>query len=108
MICCCLPTYGPLLAKDSIFVSSGRLYSKLINKARTFYTNRESSEGRSASRKELGFRSFVRCHNDSSDREVEEIALTHAAEGFKSGEQHAAGGAFPMSAISIESTVEMV
>lgn len=108
VICCCLPTYGPILPKDSMIVLPKRLYSKLVSKIRALATKGAMSGARSVSRKESESRSPIRRYQNLSDGGADGVVLTHAARGFESAEQHVAGRDIPLSAISIKSTVEMV
>ncbi len=80
----------------------------LIDRIRASVNNRARSEGGSVSRRKLGFKSPVQRYNNLRAEGADGIVLTHAARGFESAEQHVAGRDIPLSAISIESTVEMV
>ena len=62
----------------------------------------------SVSRKELESKSPIRRCQDLSDGGADGVVLTQAAGGFNSVEQFVAGRDIPLSAVSIESTVEMV
>ena len=108
VICCCLPTYGPILPKDNIFVLPKRLYSKLVSKVRASANKGASSEGGLVSRNILGFKSPIRRYDDLGDARADSVFLTQAAGEFRSAEQFVEGRDVPLSAISTKSTVEMV
>ncbi len=108
VICCCLPTFGPILSKDSPLIVARGLYSKLASKIRVSARSRQRSEQGPDSQTRLGLRSQFHRFDNADDGGADEIALTHAAGGFEPTEQHVAGRDFPMNAISVKSTVEMV
>ena len=108
VICCCLPTYGPILPKDSIFVLPRCLYSKLVSKTRASATKGAMSGEGSASRKELESESPIRRYRNLGDGGADGVVLIEATGGFNSVEQFVAGRDLPLSAVSIKSTVEMV
>ncbi|KAM0799997.1 hypothetical protein BDR22DRAFT_889961 [Usnea florida] len=108
VICCCLPTFGPILSKDSLLIPARNFYSKLISRIRVSASSRESAEQRLDSQKRLGLKSQFHRFDNASDGGADEIALTRAAGRFEPTELHVAGRDFPMNAISVKSTVEMV
>ena len=108
MICCCLPTYGPILPKDNIIVLLKRLYSKLVGKIRAFATKEAMSAEGSVSRKELESSLPVRRYQNPGDGGADGVRITPATGGSKSIEPYVAGRDIPLSAVSIKSAVEMV
>ena len=79
-----------------------------MSKIRVSASSRERSEQGLASQKRSGPKSQFHRFDNASDGGADEIALTHAAGGFEPTEPHIAGRDFPMNAISVKSTVEMV
>ena len=108
VICCCLPTYGPILPKDNIFVLPKRLYSKLVSKIRASATKGAISEGDLVSRNILGLKSPIRRYDDLGDATKDGVVLTQAAGEFGSAEQFVEGRDIPLSTIGTKSTVEIV
>ena len=78
-----------------------------MSKIRVSASSRERSEQGLASQKRSGLKSQFYRFDNASDGGADEIALT-AAGGFEPTEPHVAGRDFPMNAISVKSTVEMV
>lgn len=76
-----------------------------MSKLRLSSTNRVTSERGSELRKESGLNQR---YEDLSDGGSDGVVLTQAAGDFEAAEQYVAGRDFPMNAISVKSTVDMV
>ena len=103
-----MPTYGPILPKHNIFIHARSLYSRLVSKVRTSTTSSARLERASESRREPGLRSRFQRYDNLSDGAVDGVVLTQAEGDFEQAEQHVAGRDFPMNAINVKSTVEMI
>ena len=105
VVCCCLPTYGPILPKESMLKPARNLCSKLMSKIITPVTSRAKSERGSESQKVSGLKPRFRRPDNLNDGEADGVGLTRAAGDFELAEENVAGRDF---AISVKSTVEMI
>ena len=108
VICCCLPTYRPILPKVALFAHARRLYLSLLSKMHTSAASTAKSE--SCSESQSGPKTQSRFHHYSNldDEAADAMVLTRAARTFHPTVSYLAGRDFSTDSIKVKSTLEMV
>ena len=107
VICCCLPTYRPLLPKENFLASFKSRYLSFLAKRYTPAASRSGNIGFSdsyATKKGMRFKGY----DNIKDRGVQVQILARASTESIEGDRYIAGMDFPIDSINVRSTVDVV
>lgn len=107
VICCCLPTYRPLLPKENFLASFKSRYLSFLAKRYTPAASRSGNIGFSdsyATKKGMRFNGY----DNIKDRGVQVQILARASTESIEGDRYIAGMDFPIDSINVRSTVDVV
>lgn len=113
IICCCLPTYRPILPSRTFLSSFKSRYASLLERRSQPSAASSKQTGQEVTYNSNGSRSRYKQYDNLSDGGVDRLGLTHATDavavaGVGRESQSIAGKDFPMNAINVKSQVDVV